>query len=183
MSQTGWRKWHRWVGFAAAPFLLYAAITGIIAGATRVPSEDEEARETGPRADQHGEVAGPTAAWSDPIARRLPAPRNGPMVAPIDHIALDFKPTRRPSPCTSANRRAARTTSSSSTRAPASSCARRYEDKPFLMRLHSGEDLATGRLVLGMAGDRRCSSCIVTGLVIYLAMRKPGRTGLRRVFW
>ena len=29
MNQGFWRKWHRWIGIVAAPFLLYAAITGI----------------------------------------------------------------------------------------------------------------------------------------------------------
>jgi uncharacterized iron-regulated membrane protein len=25
-----WRKWHRWIGFAASVFLLYAATTGFL---------------------------------------------------------------------------------------------------------------------------------------------------------
>ena len=30
MNQAFWRKWHRWIGFPAALFLLFASVTGII---------------------------------------------------------------------------------------------------------------------------------------------------------
>src|SRR5262249_57364243 len=59
----------------------------------------------------------------------------------------------------------------------------KYEDKPFWVRLHSGEILGDGGLVLGMAWGLALLVLLVTGTVIYLAMRKPGQKGLRRLFW
>jgi uncharacterized iron-regulated membrane protein len=58
-----------------------------------------------------------------------------------------------------------------------------YVDKPFLTRLHSGEALGDWGLVFGTAWGVSLVVLLVSGLVIYLAMRKPGRKGLGRLFW
>jgi uncharacterized iron-regulated membrane protein len=40
MNQGFWRKWHRWIGVVAAPFLLYAAVTGVILAANEFFGEE-----------------------------------------------------------------------------------------------------------------------------------------------
>ena len=58
-----------------------------------------------------------------------------------------------------------------------------YIDKPFLTRLHSGEAFGDWGLALGTAWGAALVALLATGLVIYLAMRRPGRKGLGRLFW
>ena len=50
-------------------------------------------------------------------------------------------------------------------------------------RLHSGEAFGDWGLVLGTAWGAALITMLVTGLVIYIAMWRPGRTRLKRVFW
>jgi uncharacterized iron-regulated membrane protein len=184
MSQTGWRKWHRWIGFAAVPFLLYAAVTGIITGATESLSEDEEAREKARERISTVKVPVQPATWSEPIANSLASATERANGAPIDKIAVDFKadpPTVTVylgKPSGGEDKKLV-----FDARSGAFLSEERYEDKPFLTRLHSGEAFGDWGLVLGIGWGTALVVLIVTGLVIYLAMRKPGRTGLRRVFW
>src|SRR5262245_45062928 len=91
MNQPWWRKWHRWIGFAAFPFLLFAAVTGIIAGASESFSEDEEAREAA--RDRVSNVTLPTAnaAWSEPMQKALDGAAARANGAPIDRITIDYK--------------------------------------------------------------------------------------------
>ena len=58
-----------------------------------------------------------------------------------------------------------------------------YADKSFLVRLHSGEALGDGGLVFAMVFGLALLFVTISGVVLYLQMRKPGATGLRRVFW
>ena len=39
------RKWHRWIGFPASIFLLFAAVTGILLAVTEFFGEEEALRE------------------------------------------------------------------------------------------------------------------------------------------
>ena len=185
MSQTGWRKWHRWVGFAAVPFLALCRSHGNHRRGHRVPERGRGSARKGPRADQHGEGAGPDNRLdraNRPCADECSG--TGRWWRQSTRSPWTSRLTHPPSPSISANRRAARTRSWSSIRAPARSLREeRYEDKPFLTRLHSGEAFGDWGLVLGIGWGTALVVLIVTGLVIYLAMRKPGRTGLRRVFW
>ena len=50
-------------------------------------------------------------------------------------------------------------------------------------RLHSGEAFGDGGLVVAMFWGLALLVINVTGLIIYLMMRRPNATGLRRVFW
>ncbi len=54
---------------------------------------------------------------------------------------------------------------------------------PFLLRLHSGEAWGDGGLVVAMFWGLALIFGVVSGVVIYLKMRRPGPTGLRRVIW
>src|SRR4051812_43186562 len=58
-----------------------------------------------------------------------------------------------------------------------------YEDKPFLNRLHSGEAFGDGGLVGSMLWGLALAILSITGLIIYLRIRRPGATGIKRVFW
>jgi uncharacterized iron-regulated membrane protein len=58
-----------------------------------------------------------------------------------------------------------------------------YADKPLLYRLHSGEAFGDGGLVVAMLWGLTLVILTVTGLIIYLKLRRPGATGLKRLFW
>jgi len=45
MDVAFWRRWHRWIGFPAFIFLLWAASTGIIVAFTEFFGEEEALRE------------------------------------------------------------------------------------------------------------------------------------------
>jgi uncharacterized iron-regulated membrane protein len=184
VSQPGWRKWHRWVGFAAAPFLLYAAVTGIIAAANEKFGEDEEAREAARERVSAVKLPAAPAAWSDPIAKALAGAASRADGAPIDRVTIDYKPDPPAvavylgKPTGGEDRKLV-----FDARTGEFLREEKYEDKPFWVRLHSGEILGDGGLVLGMAWGLALLALLVTGLVIYFAMRKPGQKGLRRLFW
>jgi uncharacterized iron-regulated membrane protein len=91
VSQAGWRKWHRWVGFAAAPFLLFAALTGLIAGIAEMTSEDEEAREKARERVSEVKLPAASSAVSEPITRALANAAGKANGAPVDRVAIDFK--------------------------------------------------------------------------------------------
>ena len=66
-----WRKWHRWIGFPAALFLLWAASTGVIVAFTEFFGEDEALREATRDMISPVTLASPASAWSAPIARAI----------------------------------------------------------------------------------------------------------------
>jgi uncharacterized iron-regulated membrane protein len=168
----------------AAPFLLFAAVTGVAAGIAEMTSEDEEARERA--RDRISSVALPAAPAevSDPVIRALTAAAVAAPGAPVDKVVIDFKsdpPTITAylgKPGGGEDRRLvydARTGELVRTE--------RYADKPFLTRLHSGEAFGDWGLVAGTAWGFGLVGLVVSGLVIYAAMRRPGLTGWRRFFW
>jgi uncharacterized iron-regulated membrane protein len=184
MSQVGWRKWHRWVGFAAAPFLLFAAMSGILAGIAEMTSEDEEAREQArERISDVKLPAAPTAA-TDPIAKVLAGASTRVPGAPVDKVQVDFK-TDPPTVTIYLGKPTGGEDKKLVYHAGTGEFLREepYVDKPFLTRLHSGEALGDWGLVLGTAWGLALVVLLVTGLVIYFAMRKSGRKGLGRLFW
>jgi uncharacterized iron-regulated membrane protein len=184
MNQLWWRKWHRWIGFVAAPFLLFAAVTGIIAGAAESFGEDEEAREAA--RDRVSTVVLPaaTASWSEPMQKALAGAGERANGAPIDKIVIDYK-ADPPTVTIFLGKRTGGEDKKLVYNARTGDFVReeRYEDKPFLVRLHSGEAFGDWGLVLGMAWGLSLILLLVSGTVIYLAMRRPGRSGLRRLFW
>ncbi len=184
MSQSGWRKWHRWVGAVAAPFLLFAAVTGVALAATEWFGEDEEKRE------RLREVVSPVtlpalpAAWGEPLGKALATVAKEAPGAPVDKVLVEFKgepPTvvvyigkpgggeDRKFVCDASTGRLLRVEG--------------YEDKPFLVRLHSGEAVGDWGLGLAVLWGTATVGLTASGVVIYLLMRKPGATGRRRIFW
>ena len=184
MSQVGWRKWHRWIGVVALPFLLYAALTGILAGVAEMTSEDEEAREKARERVSDAKLPVSPAAWSAPVAKALETAKDLAPGAPVDRVVVDYK-AEPPTVTLFLGKPTGGEDKKLVFDAATGEFLKeeRYEDKPFLTRLHSGEALGDWGLVLGTGWGLALIVLLVTGLVIYLAMRKSGQKGWRRVFW
>ena len=186
VSPRVWRRWHRWIGFPAAVFLLFAAVTGISVAFTEFFGEAEALREATRDLVSPVGVSSEARAYSDPIARALSAAATaGATNAPVDKIELQLKGPRPTvtlflgRPTGGEDRKLvvdARTGTLLKTEA--------YADKPFLYRLHSGEAFGDGGLVLAMFWGLTLVIMTITGFIIYLRM-KPRRevAGLRRFFW
>ena len=184
MNLAFWRKWHRWIGFPGALFLVYAASTGLLIAFTEFFGEAEALREAtrnlvSPVTTQSG-----PRAWSGPIDAAVAAVAISAGSVPIDSITIQFK--------------GAQPTVSIFTGKPAGGEDRKfvvdartgavirsesYADKPFLNRLHSGEAFGDGGLVVAMAWALTLIVLTVTGLIIYFLLRPKKRSGLQQVFW
>lgn len=184
MTINFWRKWHRWIAFPAAIFLLWAAATGVSVAFTEFFGAEEALREATRNVVSAVSLASPAAAWSDPITRAFATASAQWSGAPIDKIEVQFK---GPNP-----------TVTLFTGKPTGGEDRKlvfdartglllsnetYADKPLLYRLHSGEAFGDGGLVMAMLWGLTLIVLTVTGLIIYLKLRRPGATGLRKVFW
>ncbi len=184
MSQAGWRKWHRWIGFAALPFVFFAVVTGIVAGLGEMLSEDEEVREANRARVSEIVLPTPNSSWSLPFEKSLAKAAERAPGAPLDRIALDFKNTP-PLVTVYVGKKTGGEDKKLIFDATSGEFLReeRYEDKSFLTRLHSGEAFGDWGLVFGTAWGVAMLVLIVSGTVIYFAMRKKGQKGWRRVFW
>jgi uncharacterized iron-regulated membrane protein len=184
MNQAFWRKWHRWIGIVAAPFLLYAAATGVVLAANEFFCEEEAERERLRDVASPVTLPAPTAAWSDALTKAFATAAAQAPGYPVDKVTLEFKGdhpavivyTGRPTG--GEDRKFVIDAATGEVRAVES-----YFDKPFLVRLHSGEAWGDGGLVAAMAWGTGLVFVAVTGLVIYWKMRRKTRTGLGRVFW
>ena len=184
MNQGFWRKWHRWIAFVAAPFLLYAATTGIILAATEFFGEEEAQRERLREMVSPMKLPVVDAAWSETMSKVMATAAAQAPGAPVDKLTVEFKGeppvviVYTGKPDGGEDRKIiinARTGELVRTEA--------YVDKPFLVRLHSGEAWGDGGLVFAMLWGLALTISVITGIVIYFKMRRPGLTGLRRVFW
>ena len=185
MKPRSWRQLHRWVGFPASIFLLFAAITGVLVAITEFFGEEEALREATRNLVSPVTVASPTDAWSAPIARAITGAAGVVPNAPIDKIEMQFK---GPSPTVTIfagkpsggeDRKLVFNANSGALVANET-----YADKPFLYRLHSGEAFGDGGLVVAMFWGTALAILGATGLVIYWSMRgKRELTGIKRVFW
>ena len=72
-SVAFWRKWHRWIGFPASLFLLWAAGTGTVVAGTEFFGADEAVRERTRDLVSPVTVASPAADWADPVSRAVAA--------------------------------------------------------------------------------------------------------------
>ncbi len=182
-TPASWRRWHRWIGFPAALFLLFASITGVLVAISEFFGEAEALREATRGLVSPVRVGDP-APVTDPLARAIATARGTAPNAPIDKIVMQFKGdhptveifTGRPEG--GEDRRLifdARTGALDRTEA--------YEDKPILHRIHSGEAFGDGGLVFAMVWGLAMAVLTVTGTWIYFTMRRPNQVGLRKVFW
>ena len=184
MNIAFWRKWHRWIGFPAALFLLFAGTTGVLVAFTEFFGEEEALREASRDLVSPVSFASLGGEWSEPIARAFLSGAARFPGAPVDKIELQLKGPRPTvtlftgKPGGGEDRKLvfdAKTGLLLSDEA--------YADKPFLYRLHSGEAFGDGGLVVAMFWGLSLIVLTLTGLIIYLKMRRPNLTGIRRVFW
>jgi uncharacterized iron-regulated membrane protein len=179
-----WRKWHRWIGFGAALFLLWAAGTGFLVAFTEFFGEEEELRERTRDLVSAVTLASPNAAWLDPLTKAFATASSTVGPAPLDKVEVQFKgdqPTVTVftgKPAGGEDRKLV-----FDARTGALLKNETYADKPLLYRLHSGEAFGDGGLVVAMFWGLALLVINITGLIIYLMMRRPNVTGVRRVFW
>jgi len=179
-----WRKWHRWIGFPAALFLLWAASTGVLVAFTEFFGEEEALREATRDLISPVTLSSPSSAWSEPIARAFATAATRTNGAPVDKIEAQFK-GQQPTvtlftgkPTGGEDKKLV-----FDARTGLLLSEETYADKPFLYRLHSGEAFGDGGLVVAMMWGLTLLVLTITGLIIYLKMRKPGAVGMRKVFW
>src|SRR5213595_2417154 len=91
MNQAFWRKWHRWIGFVAAPFLLYAAVTGVCAAVNEFFGEEEAIREKARDLVSPVTLKSPPSLWAEPLAKAFAAAADKTNGAPVDKAMLEFK--------------------------------------------------------------------------------------------
>ena len=179
-----WRKWHRWIAFPATIFLLFASITGVILGFTEFFGAEEALREATRSLVSPVTTASAVTSWSDPVARALTAVNAKALGSPIDKIEFQFKgenPTVTIFTGKPAGGEDKKFIVSAKTGAIES--VEDYTDKAFLLRLHSGEAFGDGGLVVSMLWGIALAVLSITGLIIYLRIRRPGAKGIKRVFW
>ena len=185
MNVRFWRRWHRWIGFPAAVFLVFAAVTGFLVAFTEFFGADEQLREATRDLVSPVSVSSPPEAWSTPIARALASAHQTSPSAPIDKIEVQFKgdaPTVTVFTGKPAGGEDRKLVFSAKTGVLMTNEV--YADKPFLYRLHSGEAFGDGGLVVAMFWALALAVLGSTGLWIYWTMRgKRELKGIKQVFW
>lgn len=180
------RKLHRWIGFPAAVFLLLVAGTGVWLECERFFGAEEAERER--LRDQTSAFTARSVGAAEfgagfEKARAAAAARAGEQ--PLDKVVWQLKgdaPTVTfffgPRDKLAGRRIAvnARTGEVLKEEGP--------QEDSFILKLHSGEALGDGGMVLGMVWGLALIALTVTGGVLYFRMRpKSPQTGLRKVFW
>lgn len=179
-----WRRWHRWIAFPFTLFLFWASVTGCVVGATEFFGEAEHIREATRDLVSPVTLEGPLDTWQARLSQAFAAAADSAGDAPVDKVTVFFKGDEP--------------TVTVFTGKPEGGEDRKfvvdansgrlvkvedYADKPFINRLHSGEAFGDGGLFFSMFWGLSLAVLTVSGLLIYLTMWKPGRQGLRRIFW
>lgn len=184
MAQAFWRRWHRWIGFAASLFLLFAAVTGVLVAVSEFFGEEEALREATRDLVSPVRTDSARAAWEGPVATALARANGEAPGAPIDKLLVQFKGPRPTvtvflgKPAGGEDRRLVFDAASG-----ALVKADSYVDKPLIHRIHSGEAFGDGGLVFAMVWGAALAFLGASGLVIYFGMRRRNAEGLKRVFW
>ena len=178
------REWHRWIGWVAALFLLWAGGTGTIVAAREFWGEDEALREATRELVSPVQTTSPVTAFGDPVGRALASAAKTAPGAPIDKIEVQFK-GKQPTVTVFTGKPSGGEDRKFVFYANTGALLKNedYADKPFLTRLHSGEAFGDGGLVVGMMWGLALVVMSVSGVVIYLRMHRPNRTGVKKVFW
>jgi uncharacterized iron-regulated membrane protein len=179
-----WRIAHRWLGWVAALFLAWAGTTGVLVAASEFFGADEAERERLRETTSAVNTATPSSAWSEPLQRAFAAVAAQAPGAPVDKVELVWKAEPpRVTICTGRPGGGEDQRFVFDARTGTLLEQGDYRDKPFLRRLHSGEAFGDGGLVAAMAWGLALVLLAVSGVVIYLQMRRPGATGWKRLFW
>ena len=184
MEVAFWRRWHRWIGFPAALFLLFAATTGILVAFTEFFGAEEALREATRDVASPIMTNAPSEQWVPAIERALRTVTKTAGALPIDKIELQPKgdhPTVSVfsgKPTGGEDRKFV-----VDARSGALLSVEAYADKPFLTRLHSGEAFGDGGLVVAMFWGLALIVLTISGLIIYFLMHRRNLKGIQRVFW
>ncbi len=179
-----WRRWHRWIGFPASLFLLWASITGMAVAATEFFGEEEALRERNRELVSPVTTGSSQAEWADGIARAFSTVDKRKSGAPVDKIIVQFKGDVQTveiftgKPMGGEDRRFVVSLTNG---ALVSEDA--YADKPFLYRLHSGEAFGDGGLVVAMLWGLSLALLTITGLLVFWRMRRRDARGFRKYFF
>ena len=184
MNTAWWRRWHRWIGFPAAVFLLFAAVTGFIVASTEFFGEAEALREATRDLTSPVNTASASDTWEQPIAKAMAAAKQRAPGAPIDKITVQFKgdqPTVTVYLGKPGGGEDRLFVFDAHTGALIKDDA--YTDKPLINRIHSGEWFGDGGLVFAMFWSVALAFLTMSGLVVYWTMRRRNPVGLQKVFW
>jgi uncharacterized iron-regulated membrane protein len=180
-----WRQWHRWIGFPAAIFLFFAAVTGFLVAFTEFFGEDEAIREATRSLVSPVTASGPATGWSDPIAKAMAGAHQVSANAPIDKIETQFKgdhPTVTVFTGKPTGGEDRKLTFDANSGALLKNEV--YADKHLLYRFHSGVAFGDGGLVVAMFWALALALLAASGFVIYFTMRgRRELTGIKKVFW
>jgi uncharacterized iron-regulated membrane protein len=184
MSVAFWRKWHRYIAWPASIFLLFAATTGVAIAITEKFGAAEVAREAAREDVSSVKLGARSDSLLQAIAAALDAAHRNAGALPLDRLEVQFKGispainlyTGKPEG--GEDRKFVMDLQSGGLRA-----VEPYVDKPFLNRLHSGEAIGDGGLILAILWGTALAVITASGLVIYLRMRRPGAVGVKRFFW
>lgn len=183
MTPAFWRRWHRWIGLPAALFLLFAACTGFLLAVTEFFGEDEALREATRDLVSPVTVAMPLNV-TGPVAQALAVVAAQSAGAPIDKVEIQLK-GKEPTVTIFTGKPTGGEDRKFVVNANTGTLIRTeaYVDKPFLLRLHSGEAFGDGGLVGAMFWALALVALTVSGLAIMWRMRRKDVTGWRRYFF
>ena len=145
------RKWHRWIGFSASLFLLWAGATGTITAFSEFFGPEERLREANRKLTSPVTAESPMDAWEPQLERALATVAAQAPGAPLDKVTIEFKGVDpriqvfTGKPGGGEDRQFVIAAKTGELRSVES-----YADKPFLYRLHSGEAFGDGGLVVAM---------------------------------
>ena len=175
------RKWHRWIGLPAGIFLLLTAFTGVWLECERFFGEEEALREkVRDLASKHSAKAPAFAIEEKLSAARAAVAAKFPD-APLDKIQLQLKGDAPSATFFLGSKDGRKVVVNLLTSAITKEDS--YEEDSFILRLHSGEALGDGGMVVYMFVGVALFAMIVTGFIIYWKMKPKNSTGLRRIFW
>ena len=175
------RKWHRWIGLPAGLFLLVTAFTGVWLECERFFGEDEALREK--IRDLPSKHTAKTPAFA--IEEKLSAARAAVAIkhpdAPLDKIQLQLKGDEPTATFYLGSKDGRKVVVNLLTAAVLKEDS--YDEDSFILKLHSGEALGDGGMVVYMFVGVALFALIITGFFIYFKMKPKNATGLRRIFW
>jgi len=178
------RKWHRWIGFPAALFLLFAAVTGVLVAFTEFFGEEEAQREATRALVSPVTIRTLSEACAEPLRKAFATAASQASDSPVDKVAIEFK-----GPHPSVTVFTGKTTGGEDRRllfdAQTGTLLKNaaYVDKPLIHRIHSGEAFGDGGLVFAMFWGVALAMLSLSGVLIYFRMRRPNASGLKRIFW
>jgi uncharacterized iron-regulated membrane protein len=183
MTPAFWRRWHRWIALPAALFLIFVSSTGFLLAVTEFFGEEEALREATRDLVSSFTLTTP-AQVTDPVTKAIETVSAKTPGAPIDKIEVQLK-GKEPTVTIYTGKPTGGEDMKYVVNATTGALIRTedYVDKPFLMRLHSGEAFGDGGLVGAMLWALALLILNITGLAIMWRMRRKDVTGWRRWFF